>query len=175
MALYSFDNRKPQIGKDSYVSETAIVVGDVRIGDQCYIGHGAVLRGDYGTIEIGDGTAIEEGAVMHAPPEQTCHLGEKVTVGHGAVVHSKHIGDRAVIGMGAVVSIRAEVGDGTIVAEGAVVKMEKAIPDGVVVAGNPAKVMRDVSQKDRELWDWAKQLYIDLAKKYLTIGMQRID
>jgi carbonic anhydrase/acetyltransferase-like protein (isoleucine patch superfamily) len=77
--------------------------------------------------------------------------------------------------MGAVISIRAEVGDGTIVAEGAVVKMEKAIPGGVVVAGNPAKVMRDVSQKDRELWDWAKQLYIDLAKKYLTIGMQRID
>ncbi len=70
--LYSFDNRSPQIGKETYVSETAVLVGDVRVGDNCYIGHGAILRGDYGTIEIGSATAIEEGVVIHAPPEERC-------------------------------------------------------------------------------------------------------
>lgn len=175
MALYSFDNRIPQIGQDSYVSETAIVVGDVRIGDECYIGHGAILRGDYGTIEIGNGTAIEEGAVIHSAPGETCHIGERVTIGHGAVIHARSIGDGAVIGMGAVLSIRAEIGASTIVGEGAVIRMEKSFPGGVVVAGNPARVMKEVTEKNREYWNWAKQVYIDLAKKYLAVGMQKLD
>ena len=175
MALYSFDNRIPQIGKDSYVSETAIVVGDVRIGDQCYIGHGAILRGDYGTIVIGNGTAIEEGAVIHSGPDETCNIGKSVTVGHGAVIHASSIGDEAVIGMGAVVSIRAEVGARTIVGEGGVIRKEKSVPGGVVVAGNPSRVIKDVTPENTEYWRWGKQLYVDLAKKYLAIGMQRID
>ena len=175
MALYSFDNRIPQIGKDSYVSETAVVVGDVRIGNECYIGHGAILRGDYGTIEIGPGTAVEEGVVIHSAPDETCRIGKRVTIGHGAVVHASSIGDEATIGMGAVLSIRAAVGAGTIVGEGAVIRMEKSVPGGVVVAGNPARVIKEVTDKNREYWGWAKQLYIDLAKKYLTIGMQRLD
>lgn len=172
--LYSFDNRTPTLGSDTYISETAIVVGDVRIGDNCYIGHGAILRGDYGTIEIGNGTAVEEGAVMHAPPDQTCRLGQRVTVGHGAVVHSKDIGQDAVIGMGSVISIRAVIGARSIVGEGAVVPMQKAFPEDVVIAGNPAKILRTLSQKDFDKWQWGKQLYVDLAKKYLEKGMHRI-
>lgn len=172
--LYSFDNREPSVGSDSYVSETAIVIGDVRIGENCYIGHGAILRGDYGRIEVGSGSAVEEGAVLHAPPEQTCRLGPRVTIGHGAVVHCKEIGDDAVIGMGSVVSIRAVIGPRTIVAEGAVVPMEKEFPRDVVIAGNPAKILREIGQKDVDHWQWGKQLYMDLAKKYLQIGMHRV-
>jgi len=103
--LYRFRDREPKFGKDTYVSEHALLIGDVRIGDECYIGHGAILRGDYGAIEIGSGTAVEEGVVMHAPPGEVCRVGEKLTIGHGAVIHSKSIGDYAVIGMGAVLSI----------------------------------------------------------------------
>jgi carbonic anhydrase/acetyltransferase-like protein (isoleucine patch superfamily) len=173
--LYSFDNRKPRIGMETYVSETAFLIGDVKVGDNCYIGHGAILRGDYGTIEIGGGTAVEEGVVIHAPPEQTCWIGEKVIVGHGAIIHSKSIGNYAVIGMGAVLSIGVEIGEGSIVAEGAVVKMEQKFPDGVVIAGNPAHIVRKISDKDKELSNQGKQLYIDLVKKYLNIGMHKLD
>lgn len=165
--MRSFRNRKPHIGRDTYVSEFATLVGDVRIGDNCYIGHGAILRGDYGAIAIGNGTAVEEGVVMHAPPGETCQVGEKVTIGHGAIIHSSRIGDMAVIGMGAVLSICAEVGDESIVAEGSIVKMGQKIPPRVVVRGNPARVFRAVEDRDRDFWGWGKQLYVDLAKEYL--------
>ena len=173
--LYSFDGRKPEIGKETYVSESAMVIGDVRVGNNCYVGHGAIVRGDYGTIEIGDGTAVEEGVIVHAPPDETCRIGKKVTLGHGAIVHSKSIGDLAVIGMGAILSIWTEIGERSIIAEGAVVKMKQKIPGGVVAGGNPARIIREVSNKDNKLWDWGKQQYIDLAKKYLDIGMERLD
>jgi carbonic anhydrase/acetyltransferase-like protein (isoleucine patch superfamily) len=169
--LYKFDGKRPTIGKYTYVSDLATVIGDVIIGDNCYIGHGAILRGDYGRIEIGQGTAVEEGVIIHAPPGETNRIGARVTIGHGAVLHGKSIGDQAVIGMGAIVSIRSEIGEYAIIAEGCVVKMKQIIPSGVVVAGNPGQTVREVSSKDKELWDRAKQLYIDLAKKYLEKGM----
>ena len=173
--LYSFDNREPRIGKESYVSETASLIGDVRVGDNCYIGHGAILRGDYGTIEIGNGTAVEEGVIIHVPPEETCRIGEKVTLGHGAIIHSKSIGDLAVIGMGVVLSIWAEIGEHSIVGEGSVVRMKQNIPSGVVVGGNPACIIREVSSEDDDLWNYGKQVYMDVARKYLDIGMHKID
>ena len=173
--LYSFRNRKPRIGKETYISEHALVIGDVRIGDNCYIGHGAILRGDYGSIEIGSGTAVEEGVLMHAPPDDTCRVGEKVTIGHGAIVHARSVGDFAAIGMGAVVSVYAEVGGETIIAEGSIVKMRQRIPPGVVAGGNPAKVLRKMTDEEKRGWEDVKRLYIDLAKEYLQNGMQRID
>ena len=173
--LYKFDGNQPRVGKDTYVSDSAQVVGDVVIGDNCYIGHGSILRGDYGRIEIGNGTAVEEGVIVHAPPGDTNQIGNKVTIGHGAVVHGKHVGDGAVIGMGAVISIWSEVGEQTIVAEGCVVKLKQKIPAKVVVAGNPAKTVRGITEKDMEFWNWGKQVYIDLAKKYLKEDMEPID
>lgn len=173
--IHSFRNREPSIGKETYVSEHALLIGDVRIGDNCYIGHGAILRGDYGSIEIGSGTAVEESVVIHAPPDDTCRIGKRVTIGHGAIIHASSIGDFAVIGMGAVVSIYAEVGEETIIAEGSVVKMRQIIPPGVVAGGNPAKVLRKITDEDRKFWVYGKQLYIDLAKEYIQNGMPRID
>jgi carbonic anhydrase/acetyltransferase-like protein (isoleucine patch superfamily) len=172
--LYSFDGREPQIGNESYVSETAILIGDVIIGDNCYIGHCAILRGDYGTIKIGSGTAVEEGVIIHAPPDGTANIGRKVTIGHGAILHCEDIGDNCVIGMGAILSLHSKVGAWSIIAEGCVVKARQEIPDKTVAAGNPAKIVRKLSKKDENFWTWGKELYINLAKKYLKIGMHRI-
>ena len=172
--LYAFDGREPEVGEEVYVSDHAIVIGDVRIGQGCYVGPGAILRGDYGRIEIGGGTAVEEGVIIHAPPQGVCQIGEKVTLGHGAIIHASSIGDLAVIGMGAVLSLGVKVGERTIVAEGAVVRMNQKVPPRVVVAGNPAKIIRDVALEDEERWTKGKQLYIDLAQKYLRIGLQPI-
>jgi carbonic anhydrase/acetyltransferase-like protein (isoleucine patch superfamily) len=173
--LYRFDGKQPVVGKDSYVSDIARLIGDVVIGDRCYIGHGAILRGDYGRIEIGSGTAVEEGAILHAPPKEANRIGENVTIGHGAVVHGKSIGDFAVVGMGAVVSIWAEIGEWTIVAEGSVVRLRQVLPGRVVAAGNPATVVRDLADKDVAFWRWGKQVYVDLAKQYLEAGMEPVD
>lgn len=172
--LYKFDGKQPTVGKDTYVSDLARVIGNVVIGNNCYIGHGTILRGDYGRIEIDDGTAVEEGVIVHAPPGDTNQIGKRVTIGHGAVVHGKHIGNQAVIGMGSILSIWSEIGEGAIVAEGSVIKLKQIIPPKVVVAGNPAQIVRGVSLKDEEFWNWGKQLYIDLAKKYLDEGMESV-
>jgi phenylacetic acid degradation protein len=172
--LYRFDGKEPKVGKQTYVSELAHVIGDVVIGDNCYIGHGAILRGDYGRIEIGDGTAVEEGVIIHAPPAHTHKIGQRVTIGHGAILHGNAIGPEAVIGMGAIVSIRSEIGEGTIIAEGGVVKMNQQIPSGVVAAGNPVKIVRKVSESDKKHWNYAKTLYINLAEQYLEMGMEPV-
>ena len=171
---YKFDGKQPTVGVDTYVSHLATVIGDVAIGGNCYIGHGAIIRGDYGRIEIGDGTAVEEGAVLHAPPGDSSRIGRRVTIGHGAVFHGKTIGDFSVVGMGAVVSMLADIGVWTIIAEGTVVKLKQVLPGGIVAAGNPAKIVRELSDKDREFWTWGKQLYVDLAKKYLVEGLEPI-
>lgn len=165
--LFEFEGKSPITGSETYISEHATVIGDVKIGNKCYIGHGAILRGDYGKIEIADGTAVEEGVIIHAPPGELCYIGNKVTLGHGAVIHSRYIGELAVIGMGAILSIRSEVQTGSIIAEGAVVKQNQIIPPDVVAAGNPAKILRKINEKDKERWNTGKQLYIDLAKRYL--------
>ena len=173
--LYRFDGKQPIIGNGAYISDVARVIGDVVIGENCYIGHGAILRGDYGRIEIGDGSAVEEGAIVHAPPHDTNSIGRKVTIGHGAVIHGRYIGDHAVIGMGAIISIWSEIGEWAIVAEGSVVKLKQIIPPKVIVAGNPAKIVREITEKDQEFWKWGKQTYIRLVKKYLDVGMEPMD
>jgi carbonic anhydrase/acetyltransferase-like protein (isoleucine patch superfamily) len=172
--LYAFDGRKPEIGRDVYISDQAVIIGDVKIGDGCYVGPGAILRGDYGRIEIDPGTAVEENVTIHAPPQGVCRVGKKVTLGHGAIIHASTVGDLAVIGMGAVLSLGVNVGEKAIVAEGAVVKMRQNVPAGVVVAGNPATVVRNVSPEEEGEWKRGKQLYIHLAKKYLDIGLQPV-
>ena len=172
--LYEFEGKTPVVGSGSYVSETAQVIGDVVIGDACYVGHGAIIRGDYGRVEIGDGTAVEEGVIIHSPPGHTQFIGKHVTLGHGAILHGSIIGDYSVVGMGAILSILSKTGEWTIVAEGAVVKANQEIPGAKVAAGNPASVIRDVRDGDRELWMYAKQIYVDLASRYLKSGMNPV-
>jgi carbonic anhydrase/acetyltransferase-like protein (isoleucine patch superfamily) len=172
--LFEFDGNKPCIGRGAYVSETALVIGDVVIGDNCYVGHGAILRGDYGCIEIGGGTAVEEGVIIHAPPGGLNRIGISVTLGHGAILHGNAIGDYSVIGMGAILSIFSETGEWTIVGEGAVVRANQKIPGRVVAVGNPAAVIREISDRDKELWTYGKQVYLDLARKCLEQPMKRI-
>lgn len=166
MALYQYGDRVPRIGRGVYVSDSARIIGDVEIGDGCYIGHGAILRGDYGSIRLGAGTAIEENAVIHIRPEGLSVLGERVTVGHGAILHGDLIDDFAVIGMGAVLSLNVVVGKWAIVGEGTVLPSNTRIEAEKFVAGVPWKVMGDVQPRHKEFWTWGKQLYVDLAKSY---------
>ena len=110
MTIYSFEGKVPNIGTGTFVFDEATIIGDVTIGQDCYIGAGAVIRGDYGTIIIQDRTAIEDNATIHARPGETCHIGSDVTIGHGSIIHNATLEDFCVIGMGAIVSDYARVG-----------------------------------------------------------------
>ena len=141
MPIYRFDDFVPSIHESAYVAPTAIIIGDVTIGADCYIGHTAVLRGDYGKIVIGAGSAIEEAVIIHARPQDETRIGSRVTVGHGAMIHNAVIHDEATIGMCAVISDFSEVGAGTLVGEQALVKRGQKLPERVVAVGVPAKVV----------------------------------
>ena len=173
MGIFEFEGRIPSISPTAYVDEDAKVVGDVRIGGQCYIGPGARIRGDYGAIIIGEKTSIQENCVLHARISEKCEVGSHVQIGHGALLHNCTIRDYAVIGIGAVVSDYAIVGVWSIIGEGAVVTSGQSIPDGKVAVGLPAKVLRDVSDSDKQLWSKYKDAYADLALRYPK-GLKRI-
>ncbi len=173
MAIFEFEGRIPSISPTAYVDEYASVVGDVMIGAQCYIGPGARLRGDYGSIVVGDKTSIQENCVLHARVNDKCSVGSHVQVGHGALLHNCTVKDFAVIGVGAVVSDYATIGAWAIIGEGAVVPTGQTISDGKVAVGVPAKIMRDVTDSDKEVWKKYKEIYADLALRYPK-GLKRI-
>jgi len=171
--VFEFEGRIPIISPTAYVDEDAKVVGDVRIGAQCYVGPGARIRGDYGTVTIGDRTSVQENCVLHARINEKCEVGSHVQVGHGSLLHNCTVRDFAVIGVGAVVSDYATVGIWSIIGEGAVVTSGQMIPDGKVAVGIPAKVIRDVTDADKQVWSMYKEAYADLALRYPR-GLRKI-
>lgn len=175
MPVFAFEGKKPRIDPTAYVSPTATVIGNVSVGARCYIGHGAILRGDYGSIEIGDETAVEEGVIIHARPEDWTRIGRRVTLGHGAMVHNAVIHDGAVIGMRAVISDFSEVGAGAIVGEMGLVKNSQKVPEKKVAVGAPVRVVADVDAKHYAMTHWAKDLYASLAGRYLAGAMVEVD
>jgi carbonic anhydrase/acetyltransferase-like protein (isoleucine patch superfamily) len=166
MAVYKYGERVPKIGRDCYISDSARVIGDVTISDRCYIGHGAIIRGDYGKIIIGPGTAVEENATLHIRPHGTLELEESVTVGHGAIIHGKRINSHAVIGIGSIIGFDVVVGSWSIIAEGCVIPQKSMIPDNKIAGGVPYKIIGDVEQRHKDFWSYGKQLYVDLAREY---------
>jgi len=175
MALFEYKGSRPIIGADSYIADSAEIIGNVVIGKGVYVGPGAKIRGDYGAIHIGDGTAVEENCVLHARPDEVCTIGSRVTLGHMCIIHNaRFIDDYVVIGMGSIVSDWATVGRWAVVAEGALIKNRQDIPAGKIAAGIPAKIIGDVSEQYREDWTCFKQVYVDLASTYRN-DLKRID
>ena len=166
MAIYSFEGKVPAIHETAFVADSAQIIGNVKIKSNCYIGPTAVIRGDYGTIHIGEGTAIEEGCIIHARPQGNTIIGKRVTVGHGAMIHSARIEDYAVIGMRAVISNLAVVGKWCIIGEMGLVKNGQKIPQGKIAVGIPVRIAGDVTKEDKKKWDWGKNVYIELCARY---------
>jgi carbonic anhydrase/acetyltransferase-like protein (isoleucine patch superfamily) len=173
--IFRYEDKEPKVGKGTYVSDSAKIIGDVTLGGNCYIGHGAIIRADYGKIVIGDGAAIQEGVIICSPLENISTLGDYVTIAPGAIVHSKVIGNHTVIGIGAILGIDSQIGAWTLVAEGGVVRMRQIVPDNMVVGGNPAHTIREATPKDHEIWSRVKKLYADLAKNYLQGAMKPLE
>jgi carbonic anhydrase/acetyltransferase-like protein (isoleucine patch superfamily) len=138
----------PVFGTDCFFAETAVVIGDVVMGDNCSIWYGAVLRGDVNSIRIGNNVNIQDGAVLHTLYQKsTVEIGDNVTIAHNAVVHGAKIASNVLIGIGAVVLDHVEIGENSIIAAGAIVLTGTKIEPGSIYGGNPAKRIKDV---DRE-------------------------
>ena len=145
--IQSFKGMVPVIDPTAYVHPQATVLGHVTIGKNCYIGPGAVLRGDWGRIVLEDGCNVQENCVIHMFPGTTVHLAEGAHVGHGAVVHGARLGKQCMIGMNAVIMDDVVVGEGCIVGALAFLKAQSQWEGRTIVAGNPAKVIGQVSEE----------------------------
>jgi carbonic anhydrase/acetyltransferase-like protein (isoleucine patch superfamily) len=172
--IYEFEGKVPRIGEGSYVFPDAMVMGDVVLGDKVYVGSGARIRGDYGTIVVGDRTSIEDNCIIHARPGERTEVGEHVTIGHGAILHNCTVRDGAVIGMGAIVSDYAVVEEWAVVAEGAVVKNKGTVPSRHIAVGVPAKVIGEVTPEYEETWTRFKDIYVSLASERYPKGLRPI-
>ena len=157
-----------QVDPTAYIAPGAVVVGDVTIGPQSSVWFNAVIRGDVETIRIGSRTNIQDLAVLHADEGFPCKLGNRVTVGHSAIVHGARVDDDVMIGMRAVVMNGACVGAGSIVAVGAVVLEGTIIPPGSVAMGVPAKVKRPTDDRDRHRIAHAADHYVTAAARYAS-------
>ena len=143
--FYSFDGFIPVAHPSAFVHPAAVVTGNVVIGRDVYVGPGAAIRGDWGEVIIEDGCNVQEGCVIHMFPGVTVVLEESAHIGHGAIVHGARIGRNALIGMNAVVMDHATIGAECIVGALCFVPAEMQVPARKVVVGNPAKIVKDVS------------------------------
>lgn len=145
--FYSFKGQKPVVHKSSFVHPQAAVTGNVIIGRKCYIGPGAALRGDWGQIILEDGCNVQESCTIHMFPGVTVLLKEGAHIGHGAIIHGAMIGKNCLVGMNAVIMDNVELGDECIVGALSFIKEGTIVPPRSLVAGNPAKIIREVSDE----------------------------
>ena len=163
--IYSFKGYTPVVHESSFVHPLAAVTGNVIIGKDCYIGPGAVIRGDWGQIILEDGVNVQENCTVHMFPGKSISLKESAHVGHGAIIHGANLGNNCLIGMNSVIMDDAEIGDESIVGAMTFVKAETKIPKRSLVVGNPAKVIKEVTD---EMIAWktkGTQLYQQLPKE----------
>jgi len=136
----------PRFGKEIFLAETAVVIGDVVMGDGCSVWYHAVVRGDVHSIRIGDRVNVQDGAVLHCTYQRAgLTIGNDVSIGHNALVHGCTVHDKVLIGMGSIVMDNAEIGEGSVIAAGAVVLQGTKVEPGSLMAGVPAKRIGPVS------------------------------
>ena len=157
----------PKIGNDCFIAETAAIVGDVAIGDDCSIWYGTVLRGDVNTIKLGNRVNVQDGAVLHSIYQKSiCDIGDDVSIGHNAVVHGAKIGNNVLVGMGAVVMDNAVIPDNTVIAAGTVVLSNSVLEPGVY-AGVPAKKVKDASEAVSQMAHANAEEYVTYKQWFL--------
>lgn len=166
--VYAIGADVPEIHDTAFVAASADVAGSVKIGRDASVWFAAVVRADIAGVEIGEGSNVQDGAVIHVDTGVPCVVGRGVTVGHRAVLHSCKVGDGALIGMGAVVLNGAEIGEGSIVGAGALVTQGKKFPPRTLVIGSPAKAARELTAEEVASSLENSKHYVELARKAKT-------
>ncbi len=180
--ILPFEGRSPRLGRDVWVAPTGTVIGSATLGDRVSVWFGAVIRADTLAIVIGEGTNIQDNAVVHITNEAPldgvdedgtrigCRIGKGVTVGHGAIVHAADVGDHVLVGMGSIVLDGAKIGDDVLIAAGSLITPGTVIPPGVVVMGSPAKVRGPIKDQDRFWSTKAAEMYVGYAERFRKSG-----
>lgn len=173
--IYAFDDVVPVVDPTAYVHDTAVLIGDVIIGPDVYIGPGASLRGDSGRITVRRGANLQDNVVVHTYPDGEVVVGEMAAAGHGAVLHGCKLGANSLVGMNAVVMDDAEIGDYAVVAAMSFVKAGMKVADRTMVAGVPAKPLRAVGEAEM---GWIREgalSYDDLRRRALAGELRRAE
>ncbi|MBA2609844.1 MAG: gamma carbonic anhydrase family protein [Actinobacteria bacterium] len=168
MPVYSFGEFTPQIHPDAWVAENATIVGNVVLEAGASVWYGCVLRSEFETITIGEGSNVQDLTVMHTDPGIPLTVGKGVTIGHAAMIHGATLGDGCLVGLHATVLNRSVVGAQSLIAAGALVKEGQEIPSGVLAAGVPAKVVRELDDAARQGLAVSAQHYVQNAKAHAT-------
>ena len=173
--IRSFNGKTPTVAGSAFVSETAYVVGDVEIGEESNVWPGAVIRGDFYRIKIGRQVSIEDNCVIHAGPPSAVTgditIGDRVIIGHGAVLHCRSIGSNVLVGMNATILQDARIGNNCVIGAGCLIAQEADIPDHSFVVGVPGKIKGPPTEQ--QLW-WVREGYKDyqgLIKQYKKEGL----
>ncbi len=167
--IIAYKGKTPEIGKNVFIAPTAVVIGDVKIGDNASIWYGVVLRGDMASISIGRDTNIQDNCTVHTDSNFPAVIGERVSVGHNAVIHGCTVEDDALVAIGAVVLNGARVGKGSVVASGSVVREGQQVAPRSLMAGVPAKFKKELTQEEAETYSQPMKNYLELAKAHMEL------
>ncbi|MER5338801.1 gamma carbonic anhydrase family protein [Streptomyces mirabilis] len=164
--IMGIGGKDPQVDPEAFTAPTSVVIGDVTLHAGASVWYGAVLRADFGPIVIGADSNIQDNCTLHVDPGFPITVGERVSVGHNAVLHGATVEDDCLIGMGATVLNGAVIGAGSLVAAQALVPQGMQVPPGSLVAGVPAKVKRPLTEEERQGLTLNGTFYVDLAKTH---------
>jgi phenylacetic acid degradation protein len=168
MPAYEFQGKRPSVNPAAFVHPLAVLIGDVEIAEDCYVGAGAVLRGDIGSIVIGKGSNVQENCVVHTFPDESTLIHPNVHIGHGTILHGCEICSRVLVGMGSVIADDVKVNSDSIIGAGSVIPLHLEIPKGSLVLGAPAKVVKPVTQEHLDQIASGLAFYQDLTRRYLV-------
>ncbi|MFI7278032.1 gamma carbonic anhydrase family protein [Streptomyces sp. NPDC049879] len=166
MTLIPFGDHSPRLAPSAWIAPGVTLVGDVTLGPRASVWYGTVVRADLERIEIGAGSNVQDGCVLHADPGRPAVLGAEVSVGHRAVVHGCTVGDGALVGMGAVLLNGCRIGAGSLVAAGTVVLEDTEVPPGSLIAGVPGKVRRALTPEESAGLRGTAERYQELAQRH---------
>jgi carbonic anhydrase/acetyltransferase-like protein (isoleucine patch superfamily) len=174
MPLYSFEGKAPVLHPSAFVAPTATLVGDVTVEEGASVWYGAVIRADFSPVIVRRGANVQDGAVLHGPPDTPTEVGPGATVAHLCVVHGAILGEECLIANGATVLDGARIGARSLVAAGSVVAAGAEIPDGVLAAGSPAVVKRPIEGTPAEFWvQMNPPTYAALAQRH-RVGVHEV-
>lgn len=175
MSIRKFNDKLPKLGVSVFIDESAVVIGDVTLGNNVSIWPTTVVRGDVESIKIGDGTNVQDGSVLHVShagrySEQGHPLviGKYVTIGHKAVVHACTVGDYCLIGIGAIILDDAVLEDYVMLGAGALVPPGKRLESGYLYVGSPAKQVRPLKESEKQFLEYSAEHYISLKNTYIS-------
>ncbi|HHT46334.1 MAG TPA: gamma carbonic anhydrase family protein [Firmicutes bacterium] len=174
MPVYAFEGKRPKIASSAFVYPEATIIGDVVIGEGCYIGPGARIRGDWGSVIVGANSNIQENCIIHSAPNATTLLSERSHIGHGSILHGPFLEEHVEVGMGAIIMDNVKIGAGSCIGAGAVVIAGTIIPPRRLYIGVPAKDAGKITEERARYMDYATGVYIKLPPRCFQ-GLVQLD